>query len=83
MNELDFVGIAIVGAILSLIQEQINKKYDLDSSLNRALIIGLSLVIGVVYFVLRSTTWWTTIIGVLGSASAFYALFLKKPTSAM
>jgi hypothetical protein len=82
MNDItDFVGIAIVGTALSLVQQWINKKWELNSALNRALILVLSLVVGIVYFVLRATTWWTTIIGVLAAASTVYAIFLKKPST--
>jgi len=81
MNDItDFVGIAIVGTLLSLAQQWINKKYDLSSTLNRALIVALSLVVGVLYFALRATPWWSTIVGVLAASSTVYALFLKKPS---
>jgi len=75
MEITDFIGISIVGAALSIAFQYFKATSGTKSKLWA---IGLSVVVGVVYVFLRDTVWWTTILGVLASASTIYALFLKE-----
>lgn len=75
----DFLGIAIVGAVLSLAIQWIKTKFPAQGSLKmKGITLVLSIVIGLFYFALRQTSWWEPIIGVLGAASTVYAFFLSK-----
>lgn len=74
----DFVGIAVVGAGLSLVIQYFKKAFGTNSMTTKVMTIALSIVVGGAYFALRQTIWWQTIIGVLAAASAFYAFLLKK-----
>lgn len=73
----DFLGIGIVGVALSLVIEWIKNRFGTYSVGTKAVTIGLSIVVGSAYFFLRDTSIWQTILGVLASASTFYALFMK------
>lgn len=77
VNINDFLGIAIVGAGLSLAIEYINAKYDLNSPQAKGLAIALSIVVGGVYWFLQGTDIWQAILGILAAASAVYALFFS------
>jgi len=76
-NVNDFLGIAVVGSALSLLIQWLKQKFGTDSTKTKALTIGLAIVVGGVYTFLQGTTYWTTILGILGAASTVYALFLK------
>ncbi len=77
----DFLMIGAVGVALSLIVEFIQNKYGTGSSKTRGLVLVLAVVFGGIYTLLKDTIWWTTILGVLGSASTVYAMFFSgKPT---
>jgi len=74
-NLIDFLAIGVVGAALSVAFQ-----YFKSTSGNRSklLMIGLSVLVGGIYVFLRDTVWYTTILGVLASASTIYSLFLKE-----
>lgn len=74
----DFIGIAIVGSSLSLVIDFIKARWGVESNATKFAVIGLSVILGTVYFFLRDTVLWQTILGILGAASTFWALFLKK-----
>ena len=80
----DFLGIAIVGGVLSVIFEIIKKKLPNSPEFKRLAILVLSVAIGTGYWVLRGTQYYQTVIGILAAASTVYALFLKeeKPQTA-
>lgn len=74
----DFIGISIVGVILSFIINWGKEYFGTESNATKGITIALSVVVGLVYVYFRSTLWWESILTVLGSASAVYAFFLKK-----
>jgi hypothetical protein len=72
-----FLQIALVGVLASALIEIINKKFGLGSSMAKVITIGVSILLGTIYFFLKDTVLWQTILGVLGTASTVYAFFLK------
>jgi len=72
---IDFVSISIIGAVLSVAFQYFKTT---SGTKSKVWAIGLSILVGGVYVVLRDTSYWTTILGVLASASTVYALFLKE-----
>lgn len=74
----DFLGIGIVGGVLSIAFELIKKRLPNSPEAKRLAILGLSLVVGTAYWALMQTQWHQTVLGVLAAASTVYALFLKK-----
>lgn len=77
ININDFLGIAVVGGALSAVIEFIKAKFGITSETTKLLTIALAVVVGAVYTFLQDTAYWTTILGVLASASTVYALFIK------
>lgn len=77
MDITDFTSIGIVGIALSTIIEIVKNKYSPESLTTKLITISLSIVLGTGYVLLANTPLWPTIIGVLGVASAFYAIFIK------
>ena len=73
----DFLGIAVVGAGLSLVIEVIKKQFGTDSTQTKLLTLALAVVVGGAYVLLRDTPVFPTILMVLASASTVYAYFLK------
>ena len=77
MNINDFIGIAIVGSILSFVVQYIKGTFGTTSNLTKGLTILLAIFVGALYVFLQGTVWWTTILGILAAASTVYALLLK------
>lgn len=73
----DFLGIAVVGGLLSLVIQFIKNKLGTDSTATKILTIVLSIIVGGAYFLLRDTVWYATIVGILAASSTVYALILK------
>lgn len=73
-----FLGIAIVGAALSLVIEWVTNKLGTNSAGSKAVAIGLSILVGGAYWYLSSTAIWQSILGVLAAASTVWALFINK-----
>jgi hypothetical protein len=78
MNVTDFLGIGIVGGLLSLATQFIKSKMSTNENGAKFLTIGLSIFVGGVYVVFRDTIWWQTMIGVLGAATTVYS-FIPLP----
>ncbi len=74
----DLIAISIVGAALSLAIESLKAKFGTKGWATKTVTILLSILIAGLYVSLRDTSYWQTIIAVLGAASAVYAFFLKK-----
>jgi hypothetical protein len=78
MNITEFIAIAVVGAILSVIVQIIKEAFGTESNKTKLITIALSLVVGGLYVWVRSTPYFETTLLVLTCASAVYALVLKK-----
>ncbi len=74
MEAQDFLGIGIVGVLLSFVIDWMKKKFGTESTTTKGLTIALSIIVGFVYVYFRTTVWWSTILSVLGVASTVYAL---------
>lgn len=73
----DFIGIAIVGAALSVVIQGIKNRFGTESGETKALTIFLALIVGAAYVAIRSTSYFETVILVLSSASAVYAFLMR------
>ena len=78
MQIADFLGILVVGSVLSIVISWIKEKFGTESNSTKLVTIGLSVVVGGAYFLFWETVWWATMIGILTAASTVYALVLKK-----
>lgn len=74
----DFLAIGIVGAVTSLAIDSIKARWGTESWVTKLVTIGMSIFIGVGYVWARQTSYFETILVILGSASLVYSFFLKK-----
>jgi hypothetical protein len=74
----NFLDITLIGIIASLIIEGINRLWQFDSLKAKVATIVVSIVLGAFYFFMRNSNVWQDIIGILTTASAIYAFFLKQ-----
>jgi len=72
-----FLQIGIVGVALSGLIQFIKTKFITDPNTTKLLTIALAIVVGTLFYVLKSTPLWPTILGILGAASMVYAFLLK------
>ncbi|MFG6605292.1 hypothetical protein ACGYLM_01595 [Sulfitobacter sp. 1A10445] len=77
MEITDFTAIAVVGALLSVAIQFIKAKYGTTSVEAKLLTLALSIGFGGLYVLVQNTPYFETVILVLSSASAVYALLLK------
>lgn len=75
---MEILEIAIVGVILSLAIEGIKKVVGTKPWATKVLTVALALVVSAVYYYFSLQAYWPTVLVVLGTASAFYAFFLKN-----
>lgn len=80
-NITDFLAIGIVGVALSILIELIQAKYGTGKNATKILIIALAIAVGSIYYFLRETSYWQTIVGVLTAASTVYAFFFSNKSS--
>lgn len=74
----DFLGITVIGVLVSAVMEWISSKYGVGGTKAKLLTVVFSIVVGAVYVGLSHTVWWTTILGILAAASTTYALAFNK-----
>ena len=68
--------LGIVGAVISVVYNLVKSKFSAVNS--KIAIVVISLIAGGVYVLLERYGFWESAVAVLASASAVYALFLKK-----
>lgn len=73
----DFLAISIVGASLSVLVQLIKNSFGTTGNKAKLLTIALALIVGAGYVWLRSTPYFETVLVILGTASAVYAILLR------
>ena len=73
----EFLGIAVVGAILSLVIEVVTMKIS-NPLVTKFVTLVLAVVVAGAYVWVRGTMYFQTVIVVLGTASIVYGFFLNK-----
>ena len=73
----EFLGIAVVGALLSLFIEVVTLKVK-NPTVSKFITLLLAILVAGAYVWVRSTPYFPTIIVVLGTASIVYGFFLNK-----
>ena len=74
----DFIAIPIVGIVVSAITEGITRLAQTKPLASKFIAAGVSLVAGIGYFFANGTAWWAGFILILGTASAFWSIFLTS-----
>lgn len=73
----EFLGIAVVGALLSLVIEFVTMKVS-NPMVTKFVTIVLAIAVAGAYVWVRSTPYFQTVVLVLGTASIVYGFFLNK-----
>lgn len=79
MDIQNFLAIAVVGVFLSLIIEIITKKIS-NPPVTKLVTIMLAILVAGVYVWVKDTSYFQTVVLVLGTASTVYGFFLNKKT---
>ena len=74
---IDFLAIPVVGVLLSMAIQWAKVKFDLSAFGTKVTTAVASIVLGLAYWFLKDTAIWFDVVGVLGSATIFWAWFLK------
>lgn len=74
----DFLAITVVGAGLSLAIDSLKNKYGTQGWATKTVVLLMSVMIGGLYVWLRQTSYFQTVLVVLGAASVVYSFLLKK-----
>lgn len=79
MNIGDFSGIIILGVGASILVQFIKNTFGTESNKTKAVLVGLSILLGSLYYVIQlNENLLQIIITILGIASAVYSFFIKK-----
>ena len=74
----ELTQLAIVGGLLSLLVEIIQRKLAVHGGAAKFLTIALALIVGTIYVLLRDTNYWVTIMAILSAASFVYAILIPS-----
>jgi len=77
MDIQEFLGISVVGALLSLTIEYVTSRIS-NPHLTKLITLVLAVITASAYVWVRSTPYFQTVIVVLGTASIVYGFFLNK-----
>ena len=81
METIEFLQIAIVGIVTSGLIKYIKGKFGTSSTTTKAITLGVSIVFGIgLYFLQQNAELYQTVLGILATASTFYAFVIKKET---
>lgn len=73
----EFLGIAVVGALLSLVIEVVTLKIS-NPLVTKFITLVLAVAVAGAYVWVQSTPYFQTVVVVLGTASIVYGFFLNK-----
>lgn len=77
MNIQEFLAIAVVGAIMSVVIELLMKNVS-NPLVSKLVTAVFAIIVAGLYVWVRSTPYFETVILVLGTASTVYGFFLNK-----
>lgn len=80
MDIQEFLGIAVVGALLSLAIEVLTLKSK-NPTVTKFITLVLAIAVAGAYVWVRSTPYFQTVVVVLGTASIVYGFFLNKKSN--
>ena len=75
---MDITSYIVIGAVVSVIVQFLKNKFGTESQWTLLIVAGLSVVAGSIYFLLKDTSYWQSIISVLVYAGAIYTYILKR-----
>lgn len=75
MTNIDFTSLVIVGALASLVVEFIKRVSGANKEKSIALSILVSLAFATIYHFLRETSYWQSLLTILGIANTVYGFF--------
>jgi len=75
---MDITSYIVIGAVVSVIVQFLKNKFGTESQWTLLIVAGLSVVAGTIYFLLKDTSYWQSIISVLVYAGAIYTYILKR-----
>jgi uncharacterized membrane-anchored protein YitT (DUF2179 family) len=68
----------IIGVAVSMLVQWLKTKYGTDSNKTLLVVLGLSIVTGTVYYFIKDTNYYQTILSILAMAGAFYTYILQR-----
>lgn len=68
----------IIGVAVSMLVQWLKTKYGTDSNKTLLVVFGLSIVTGTVYYFIKDTNYYQTILSILAMAGAFYTYILQR-----
>ena len=74
----DIFGLAIVGVALTTGIQALKNKFGGDSTRTKLITVAAAILLGAGYWALRDTDILVNFLGILGTASTIYALFVNK-----
>lgn len=75
---MELLQLAIVGAVVSLLVQAIKKWAGTEGMANIAIVVGVSVVAGAVYFYAKDTAFWPVFVQILSFAGAVYSFLIKQ-----
>lgn len=68
----------IIGVAVSMLVQWLKNKYGTDSNKTLIIVLGLSIITGSVYYFIKDTNYYQTILSILAMAGAFYTYILQR-----
>lgn len=68
----------LIGAGVSALVQYLKTRFGTKSETTIAIVIGISIIVGTVYFLLKDTSIWTSVLSILGFAGAVYTFIIKR-----
>lgn len=75
---MDLTSFVIIGAIVSLIVEIIKTYAGTDYTKTLISVVVISIVAGTAYSFMKDTSYWQSIVSILGFAGAVYTFLIKR-----
>lgn len=75
---MDIGSMILVGALVTVFVQLIKKQFGTSSTYTYLIVIGISLLAGVVYVLYKDSSWWQNALQVLLAAGGIYTYILKQ-----
>lgn len=78
----DFFALGLIATGISIVLQYLKNRFGSDSAATKIVLILISVVFAVGYWLVRDTAIWVNIVEILTIASTVYAIFIKDSSFA-
>lgn len=75
---MELTSYLVIGAAVSLLVQYLKNKMETNKTGTLLIVLGISIIAGTAYFLVKETSLWQPIVSILAFAGAIYSYIIKQ-----